>query len=83
MSLIEICVCSYIYIYPILDIFIVEIPIMRSVRYSMTFHSCYLMLYYTCAVPVEYRINHLSHSFRVRYCETFHLPSAREISRHI
>ena len=35
------------------------------------FHSCYLMLYYVCAVPVKYRINHLSYSFRVRYCMTF------------
>ena len=45
-------------------------------RYSEIFHSCYLMLYYTCAVTVEYRINYLSHSFHMRPCETFHSPSA-------
>ena len=39
-----------------------------SVRYSMIFQSCYLTLYYECAVPIEYRINNLSHSFHVRYC---------------
>ena len=32
-------------------------PITRSVRYSVIFHSCYVMLYYVCAVPMEYRIN--------------------------
>ena len=69
-----------VYIF-ILYLFLVVFSIMRSVRYFVIFHRCYQMLYYTCAVPVEYRINHLSHSFRMRYCGTFHLPLAREISR--
>ena len=73
----------YIYIYPILHILPVVFFHMRSVRYSVIFHSRYLMLNYACAVPVEYRINRLSHSFHVRYCETFHEPKAREIPRHI
>ena len=32
-------------------------PIMRSVRYSVIFHSCYVMLYYAYTVSMEYRIN--------------------------
>ena len=32
---------------------------------------------------VPLRIKHLLHSSAVRYGEIFHLPSAREISRHI
>ena len=69
----------YIYIYPIFHIFTIVFLIMCSVIYSAIFHSCYLMLHYTCAVPMEYRINHLSHSFRIRYCETF-LILTHEIS---
>ena len=41
----------------------------------MIFRSCYLMLYCAHAVPVEYRINHLSHSFHVKYLAISHAYS--------
>ena len=59
----KLCHLNIYIIYPILDILPVVFFHVVSVRYSMIFHS---------AFPVEYRINHLLHSFLVRYYETFH-----------
>ena len=41
------------YISILILIFTVENPSMRSVRYSVIFHSCHLTLYYACTVPVS------------------------------
>ena len=68
------------YIYPMFDIFPVVFFHIRSMRYYVIFHSCYLMLYCACAFPISIgRTSPLLHSFCVRDCEILHSPSAHEI----